>query len=192
MSNNRLNLATTANGKKVYVSPRESHAATHLLESPQLLDLIKEFLPTIVAKDENIYVDKDMGRIVGLTDLVETGADDEIVYAKRLNRSNYTRFVKNRKAQPTSYVTVVLKKDTQSDYELWSAWIGPAVPQFPGDEYETVESRPFWRQHALVWGNQQIQIGSELQEWPWGSDNDPSKTSRTSSTSKSQSSSSKV
>ena len=183
MSNKRQYLATTANGKKVYVDLHGSHAATHLLDSPSLLDLIKEVLPTIVAEEDNVYIDKDMGRIVGSTDLVETGTDDKIVYAKRLNRDNYTRFVKNRKARPTSFVTVVLKKNVRSEYELWSAWIGSAIPQFPGDEYETTESRPFWRRHALVWGNQQIQPESALEEWPWGSDDHSSKTSRTPSAS---------
>ena len=50
----------------------------------------------------------------------------------------------NREAKPTSFVTIALCRNNKGDYELWSAWIGPAVPQFPGDEHATPESRSFW------------------------------------------------
>lgn len=65
-------------------------------------------------------------------------------------------------------MTIVLRKDSEGDYELWSAWIGPAVPQFLGDEFETAESRPFWRTHALVWGNQETKPTTERSDWLWG------------------------
>lgn len=46
---------------------------------------MKEPLPAITVKDDNSYLNKDMGRVVESTDLVETSSDDEIIYAKRLN-----------------------------------------------------------------------------------------------------------
>jgi len=104
---------------------------------------------------------------VGLTDLVPTNDSDEIVYAKRLNRDNYTRFVANRTAVPTNFVTIVLRRDAEDSYKLWSAWVGQKTPQFPGDENETPESRPFWRAHALVWGNQEVQLNTDRKDWPW-------------------------
>jgi hypothetical protein len=64
-------------------------------------------------------------------------------------------------------VTVVLNKKNDGDYELFSAWIGRAVPQFPGDKYETPDSKTFWRNHALVWGSQSVQPNTELNEWTW-------------------------
>ncbi|HSX08362.1 MAG TPA: hypothetical protein VLG11_05705 [Candidatus Saccharimonadales bacterium] len=161
-------VATTKNGKLVYVDLKGSHAATHIADTPELLSLVRELLADLSLEDDNIYLDKDMGREVGLSDLVTTDEDDHIIYAKRLNRSNYTRFVQNRLAEPTRYVTVVLRKDTDGNYELWSAWIGAAAPQFPGDEHETPESRPFWQTHALVWGNQEVQPGTQVEYWPWG------------------------
>jgi hypothetical protein len=160
-------VVTSANGKKVYVDAENSHAAIHLSDTPTLFELVKELLQSIELEGENVYLDKDMGRTVGTTDLIKTGPDDEILYAKRVNRTNYTRFVKGHSAQPSSFVTVVLVKRDKKSYELWSAWIGRAVPQFPGDKHETTEGRLFWRNHALVWGNQEVRPGTEVQEWPW-------------------------
>jgi hypothetical protein len=160
-------IGKTKNGKAVYVDTQSSHAATHIADTPNLLELVQEFVADFVPDGDEICVDKDMGRSVGLSDLVETGETDKIFYSKRLNRDNYTRFVQDRKAETTNFATVVLRKDPAGDYELWSAWIGPAVPQFPGDEFEKPESRPFWQKHALVWGNQAVQPGTEREDWPW-------------------------
>lgn len=163
----RQTVGTTKNGKLVYVDLKGSHAATHIADTPELLSLVRELLPGLSPDEDNVYLDRDMGRVVGRSDLVVTDDNDRIVYAKRLNRSNYTRFVHGRSAEPTRFVTVVLKRDKDDNYELWTAWIGAAAPQFPGDEHEASESRPFWRTHALAWGNQAIQLGTEVDQWPW-------------------------
>jgi hypothetical protein len=160
-------IGQTKNGKTVYVNIKGSHAATHIAATPDLLELVQEVVADLEPHEDNIYTDKDMERSVGLSDLVETNETDKVLYAKRLNRDNYTRFVQTRKAEPTKFVTVVLRKDSEGNYELWSAWVGPAAPQFPGDEFETPESKPFWRKHALVWGNQAIQPNTERKDWPW-------------------------
>jgi hypothetical protein len=160
-------IGRTKNNKIVYVNMQGSHAATHINDTPNLPELVQELVASLAPNEDNIYIDKDMGREVGLSDLVETDETDKILYAKRLNRDNYTRFARNRKAEPTNLVTVVLRKDPTGNYELWSAWIGPATPQFPGDESETPESKPFWQKHALVWGNQAIQLNTEREDWPW-------------------------
>jgi hypothetical protein len=162
----KIYIATTKNHKRVYFRT-SSHAATHLQDTPELLACVKEVLANLEPESEKIYTDHDMGREVGTTDLVETTDKDEILYVKRLNRDNYTRFVKNRTAQPTNYITIILNRDSAGEYELFSAWTGRAAPQFPGDELETAESRPFWQTHALVWGNQAVQENSEVYEWPW-------------------------
>lgn len=160
-------IGRTKNDKTIYVDMKGSHAATHIADTPQLLELVGEVVASLEPEKDNLYLDKDMGRSVGLSDLVETNENDKMLYAKRLNRDNYTRFVIDRKAEPTNFVTVVLQKDAEGDYELWSAWIGRAVPQFPGDKLETPESKPFWQKHALVWGNQEVQTGTERESWPW-------------------------
>ena len=164
---NKHTVGTTKNGKLVYVDLVGSHAATHIRDTPGLFDVAKQIVMQLEPVDDNICIDIDMGCIIGTSDLVRTDHTDEIVYAKRLNRDNYTRFVRNREPQPTRFVTIVLQQDTDGHYELWSIWCGPKTPQFPGDEHEAPESRPFWRKHALVWGNQEIQPGTEQSDWPW-------------------------
>lgn len=157
----------TKSGKLVYVDLQSSHAATHIADTPNLLELVQECIADLAPVEDNICLEKDMGRTVGLSDLVETSSTDEVLYAKRLNRDNYTRFVLNRKAEATNFVTIVLRRDAEGNYELWSAWVGRVTPQFPGDEFETAESRPFWRTHALVWGNQETKPNTERNDWPW-------------------------
>ncbi|SRR6266404_7141535 len=164
----RKKIGQTANGIVVYMDTQRSHAATHLSGNKGLLDIVVKVLGQTSTDAKNVYLDQDMGMVVGETDLVETTEKDEIVYAKRRNRDNFTRFAMNRDPEPTSYVTVVLSKDTNKEYELVSAWVGRAVPQFPGDKFATPESRTFWRSHALAWGRQAIQADTVRKNWPWG------------------------
>lgn len=159
--------ATLANDKKVSADLTGSHLATHFADFPELSALVKEFLVTQSFDEQEVYVDHDMGRVVGSSDLVETDDTDEIVYAKRFNRDTYTRFVKGRDPVPTSYITVTLTLDGDGNYELTSAWIGQICPLFPDRPGATPESKPFWAKHALVWGNQTIQEGTETEVCPW-------------------------
>lgn len=157
-------------GKKVMIDLDNSHAATHLKEQPNLLELVKRIisntdLPEI---DDKFYsFETDTGYTIGEMDLVETDNNDEIIYAKRKNRNNFTRFVKNKPRPKTSFVSIVIKKNDNETLELWSAWIGRLVPPFPGDEHEQPESKSFWEKHALVWGTQAIEPGTETSEKPW-------------------------
>jgi hypothetical protein len=160
-------LGLTKNNKKVYVDLKSSHAATHFADDPELINYVREILPDMKASGDNVFLQVDLGKSTGFSDLVETDDSDQIVYAKRLNRRNYTRFVLNREKVETSLVTIVLHK-LGEDYSLYSAWVGPLTPPFPGSSHEAPDSREFWNKHALVWGKQQIQLGTETKEWPWG------------------------
>ena len=163
----KIVIGQTKNHKTVYANAQDSHAATHLADTPSLLALVRQVIAELEPEADNIYLDKDMGRTIGLTNLVTTGENDEILYAKRPHRTTYTRFALHRQAEPTRFVTIALRKDAAGDYELWSAWLGRAAPQFPGDEFETPASKPFWQSHALVWGTQAIEPGSETPNCPW-------------------------
>lgn len=161
-------IAASRDGQDVYVDLESSHAAAHLVETPDLLGLIKEVLATTdIGHDDNIYLDKDFGRIIGKTAVVQTGPNDDIFYAKRVNRDTYSRFVRHREPEMTTYVTVVLHKQPNAKYALWSAWIGQAVPQVPGDPHATPDSRKFWENHALAWYGQAIQDGTSRSDCPW-------------------------
>ena len=94
-------LGVTSDGREVFLDYADTNIAYHLLETPSLLNLVREALPSMkVSNEKQVVVEKDMGRVVGTTNLVGTDHGDEIVYAKRRGREKYSRFVKNKQLVP--------------------------------------------------------------------------------------------
>ncbi|MDO8600753.1 MAG: hypothetical protein Q7R73_04040 [bacterium] len=160
-------IGNTKNGFAVYFDSLGSHAATHFMDTPELFFLVVEALADSEPEEKLIRFEKDMGRIIGSTDLFEIQSGDDIVYAKRISRNKYTPFVKNRSPQPTPYITLELQKSGDKEYNLYTAYIGRLTPSIPGGEDETPESRSYWAKHALIWGTQAIVPGTETKECPW-------------------------
>ena len=111
--------------------------------------------------------DADTGTTLGMSDLVETDDNDEVVYAIRKNRDRHMRFTKSRKPKPSSMVAISLTRLDDGSYDLYSAWLGPQTPPTPNSPIANEKSKPFWSKHALVWGNQEIQPGTETSLCPW-------------------------
>ncbi len=164
---NREFLAFSRNGVEVTYDPLHSHAATHFEDTPQLKVLVRRIIEQTDLDEEPKEFETNVGRIVGHSDLVETTDNDDIVYAKRKNRDTYARFTRTQSPQPSEWVTVRLEPFGDSTYNLYTAWVGRIAPPFPGNENETPDSRSFWATHALAWGTQEIQIGTETKECPW-------------------------
>lgn len=160
-------LGKTKNGLDVSVDMKSAHAATHFAHNPKLFDLVKRTIPTIEATDDHIRVERDTGKEAGTSDLVDTDEHDVIVYAKRPLRAQYSRFVKNRTPAPTSWITIDLRKKSDTEYDLYTAYVGRLVPSFPGGSFLPDQSVDFWSTHALVWGPQEIIPGTETSECPW-------------------------
>lgn len=159
-------IAKSKNDMSIYIDDQATNAALHILETPQLLDLVAEMLRDEALTGDKVAIEKNLGRVIGETSLIETSDQDEIVYAKRLHREKFTRFVKHKTVQPTNFVTVILhKKDT--GYDLWSAWCGRLVPTSPGGDDEMPKSQGFWGQHALVYDETIIQPGTVTTRCPW-------------------------
>lgn len=164
----RLALALSKNGKQVWYDVVGSHVATHAQDAPQLLALAAEITQNTVLHDDFILFHTDVGRIVGVSDLVDIEPGDKLLWAKRLNRDEYTVFNMSKQPQPSSFVTTAYELRPDGSYELVSAWIGSSdSPSMPGTERETSESHEYWSTHALAWGSQQIQPGTELTVAPW-------------------------
>lgn len=160
-------LGKTKNGFDVYVDMESSHAATHFAHQPELFGAVREVISSIDAEGNVVRVETDLGRVIGETDLVETTEQDEIVYARRpLRGVQYSRFVKNKSSSPTSWVTVDLRKDGEN-YRIYTAFVGRLAPSFPGGDFLAEKSREFWSTHALVWGSQEVVLGTETTECPW-------------------------
>lgn len=148
-----LKLGRSADGEMVLVDYANTNVEYHLLETPDLLSLVCEALPTIAtAGQAQVVVERDLGRTIGTTNLVETTDRDEIVYAKRIGRSTYSRFAKNRQPLPCKSIVVVLRKRVEG-YYLWTAMCGKLLPE---EAYQ--QDSQFNAAHALVYDDQLVQV----------------------------------
>lgn len=137
-------------GYEVYVDLITSAAGQYLSRQPYIINLIKEALEGTKLKGAEVAIERDMGRVIGNTDIVETTEKDTIFYAQPTKKSIFSRFAKNRFPSPSRQLTILLSKDTDGNYELHDTWIGPFSPPFPGDEKATTKSKAYWQKHALV------------------------------------------
>jgi hypothetical protein len=165
-------IATSNNGIIVTYDPVNSHAATHLEDTPQLKDLVKEVVNSLELTGQEIAKHYDMGRIVGTCDVVDVKPNDEIVYGIRKNRESddLVPFVKNREGDLCPYVAVQLVPKPNGPYVLSSAWIGifgEDDEPFPLAQDANERSIDFWNKHAFVYGSQEILAGSETKICPW-------------------------
>ncbi len=131
----------------------ESHLAKAL---SQINPEGQPFITTSIAFDD----------LNGTSTCVETTEEDEIVYARRPNRAGYTRFVKGREAEPTNELTLSLLKVPEG-YVLITAYLGPKAGPEPWDRNATPDSLAFWNTHALIWGSEEVEPGTETKERPW-------------------------
>lgn len=161
-------VAKTKNGCDVYVDTETSHAATHLKDHPELFEYMQEILPSYEVTEDLIRFETDLGRIVGKLDLISTTQGDDVFYAKRPNREKYTRFVRGKDLEPTTFVTIELQKKDGGEYEVFTAYIGRLTPSFPvGKDDPNEKNREFWSNHALVVGNQEFIPDTVTTECPW-------------------------
>jgi hypothetical protein len=164
----KIFLSKSRNNIDVWYDAITSHVATHLEDTPNLGALAAQVIEHTNISKPYMQFHVDMGYVVGSSDLVENEQDDEIIYAKRLNRDEFTAFNKSKPPQPSSLITVALEQQDDGTYELVSAWVGPSnSPSFPGTERETPDSKGFWKKHSLAWGNQAVQPGSVTTICPW-------------------------
>ena len=152
---------------EVYVNLILSPAGHYLSRRPYIINLIKEILSSQPLKGPRIVIERNMGRNIGTTDIVSTAETDNIYYARAVKSDIFSRFAKNKYPQPSEMLTVIFERDNDGNYEVINTWIGLNHPAFPGDSYETKESKKFWQAHALVHDAQNIQSKSITKDWPY-------------------------
>lgn len=164
-------LCNSANGKKVFFDNVDSHASTHLEDTPQLKNLVTEVISNMDLGEQEIATHVDMGRVIGVCDVVDTDEKDEIIYGVRKNRKEdgLVPFTKTRKARPCSSVAIHLMLKPDNSYELLSTWIGEFGNDepFPQSPDATSRSIDFWSKRAFVYGSQEIVLGTETSFRPW-------------------------
>lgn len=127
---------------------------------PGVVPLLLDALSRIESSGRQFLVEEvDFGRPIGQTVCVRTGAEDQIVFAKRPRRFGHSRFVLNRTPEECSCVVVILKKaeDNESTYVLITAFIGHRAEPEPWDRNATEKSAVFWSSQALVFDTEPIQ-----------------------------------
>jgi hypothetical protein len=101
-----------------------------------------------------------MGRVVGESTCVETTSTDTILFARRKDRKNLTRFVKDRTPVPCSNIVVILKATKPGECVLITAFIGDHAEPEPWDPKATAQSRVFWQHHAMIWDEETVVPGT--------------------------------
>ncbi len=165
LQNTREFLCQSSNGVDVFVDTEHTNIALHIIENPNLVESVKEAVQQSEVTGKKVALEVDLGRVIGETSMVEITEQDEVVYAKRLGRDKYSKFVKNRELLPTSKVVVILFQEDYG-YLVWSAWCGELLPQEPDGQGGMHTSRAFDMSHALVYNSKIIQSGTEATQNP--------------------------
>ncbi|MDF2878836.1 MAG: hypothetical protein K0S30_1932 [Clostridia bacterium] len=143
----------------------EAHKADFIVEWTSLMRRVKEILLQETIQEEFIVRELNMGKAIGYEKLIKTKETDTIVYAKRLNRELYTRFVKYKTAALTHTMVVILNQDRYNPhkYDLVTAYPGRIAYKEPEDlniltKQELMGSLEFWQQHALIFDEANIDV----------------------------------
>lgn len=160
-------ITTTLNDKEVYAYLIQSPLKERISQNPHLLTLVKEVVASSSPTKSSIIIEKDMGRTVGYSELLETKEGDAIFYARQVKTPTYTKFVKNRRTVSTTFLTIHLQQDGAGNYEVVNVWVGKDFPANPGEENAPESSKAFWENHAVVYNGQGIMASTVTKECPY-------------------------
>jgi hypothetical protein len=156
------------NGIPVHVDLIGSSGARQIAQQPQLLTLMAEALKQTSLHGPRAVVERDMGRAIGYDFVVSTSESDTVFYCQTAQDDTYTRFIKNGKPAMTQFLTITLRRSTKSlAYDLLDVRVGRINPPRPGATDETPESRPYWANHAIVFGGQTLQPRTITKKCPY-------------------------
>jgi hypothetical protein len=157
------------NGTPVYAERKN-----HLIKWAALPYLPHALATTSVPKDERlrnfIAVQYDLsayvGGYIGTVGCVETGPDDDIVYAYRIGERAFPdRFVLKRTRVPTNHIHLSIRLTGLNYYNLFGLGFGCFLRPVPHrdnqlynllDDVTKEECRVFWRTHAFVFSKRKI------------------------------------
>jgi hypothetical protein len=160
-------IMTFENGSKLYADLTTPPLSTNISRNPHLLNLIEEAVSDLAPKKPVIELEYNMQRVVGYTDIIATEPTDTVFYARQSKDGGYTRFVKNRKNDQAQYLSLILVRDENGDYELQNVWVGKIFPAQPGEPNETAGSKLFWETHAVIHNGQPLISSSITKSCPY-------------------------
>jgi len=103
---------------------------------------------------------------IGKSNCVIVTWEDEVVYAKRVGRTHFSKFVKNRQEESTNYVTIILKME-QGIYVISSAFYGNKPEADIDYENDKNHNTDYWGDHAIIYGTEPIYPETETPVNPW-------------------------
>lgn len=135
-----------------------AHEKDFLIDWEELIKLCEKDVRVISLTKDFEIINIDFEFFVGYSKLVKVKEEDEILYAKRIGRENYTKFIKNANPTITNKVVLILKrnKKTCGEYYLVTIFPGSTNAKEPEDlnitnKKELIESLSFWKEHALIY-----------------------------------------
>lgn len=159
-------IGISANGIQVYAHLTKQPLAAAAARNPHLLTLATKAIASLSLTEQVMIFEHDTGNPIGYSDQLETKEKDSVFYAQTGKMSAYTRFVKLRKAEPTSILTLQLEVDGD-DYLLTNIWIGETYPPIPDGQHATSQSIEYWRNHAVVFNGQAVLSSSITKTCPY-------------------------
>jgi hypothetical protein len=157
----------TKNDKEVYACLTQGSLSTQIGRNPHLLQLVSEVLSKRQLTAQEVTVAYDLGREIGYSQILETADKDAVFYAKLARNPYVTRFVKYRKNDQTSLLSLQLQADEDGNYELLGVWMGPTYPPTPDEPGATPESVAYWQTHAFVFNGQPVLSSTITKDWPY-------------------------
>lgn len=160
-------IGRSQNDKQVYGYLTQDPLAAVISRNPHLLTLIKETVSTFNLSRSTEVAERNMGRVIGYTDVVQTKPEDVVFYARQTKDGPYMRFVKNRKTESTTVLSLTLMRDDTGSYELHRVTLGKQSPSFPDSDSEnSAAERTYWENHAIVYNGQPIRGNTITKDWP--------------------------
>lgn len=160
-------VAVSSNGKHIYINLMQPPASTTIARNPNLLSHIKAILADTAIEGQQLTLECDMRKPVGYTDAVLVKDKDVIFYARQGKATSFTKFVKNRKTDATSIVSMRLVKRDDTNYSVQNVWIGQLPVPAPDSEDATAASREYWSTHAVVYNGQPLVASSVTKDCPY-------------------------
>jgi len=159
-------IVKSQNGKQVYGFLTQDPLASVISRNPHLLTLIKETVSTLNLSRPTEVSERNMGRAIGYTEIIETKPDDVVFFAQETKDGPYVRFVKNRKTESTTVLSLTLLRDDTGSYQLHRVILGKQSPAFPGPESTGGPDHAYWENHAVVYNGQPIRGNTLSKDWP--------------------------
>jgi len=168
------------NMKKIIISEKfKEHMEVHKKEfiSPYdtLIDKFEKSKEFQKIDEDFTQIEFNFGQAVGFKMLVDTTEQDGIIYAKRIGRDTYTRFVKTKEYYyKTSNVVFILSrnKNCKDEFYMITMFPGNRSEKEPTDKNiknkeELEKSLKFWKDKALIFDKSIVQQNTIIYECPY-------------------------